>query len=70
MVESGLSTLAQDYAKVLAEYVVGSMMEQDTVPGWVQYTAQNSRVLFGKKRLKMNNPLLLLHSYYTKGPRC
>ena len=42
--EAGLATLAQDYVRVLAEYVVGSvtggtMVEQDTVPGWVQYTA-------------------------------
>ena len=44
LVEAGLSTLAQDYVKVLAEYVMGSvtggtMVEQDTVPGWVHYTA-------------------------------
>jgi len=40
MVESGLSTLAQDYAKVLAEYVVGSVaggttVDQNMIPVWL-----------------------------------
>jgi hypothetical protein len=44
LVEAGLSTLAQDYVRVLADYVVasvagGHVVEQETVPGWVGYTA-------------------------------
>ena len=43
MIEAGLSTLAQDYVRVLADYVVssvsgGHVVEQETVPGWVGYT--------------------------------
>ena len=44
LVEAGLSTLAQDYVRVLADYVLaivagGHVVEQETVPGWVGYTA-------------------------------
>ena len=50
LVEAGLSTLAQDYVRVLAEYVMGSvtgatLVEQDTVPEWVQYTAYLAKYL-------------------------
>merc|ERR1712106_827455 len=43
LIEAGLSTLAQDYVRVLADYVVssvsgGHVVEQETVPGWVGYT--------------------------------
>ena len=48
--EAGLSTLAQDYVRVLADYVMGSvtgatLVEQDTVPEWVQYTAYLAKYL-------------------------
>eukprot|EP00092_Neocalanus_flemingeri_P007473 GFUD01008070.1.p1 GENE.GFUD01008070.1~~GFUD01008070.1.p1 ORF type:complete len:2334 (+),score=842.22 GFUD01008070.1:46-7047(+) len=44
LVETGHSTRAQDYARVLADYVTesvasGHVVEQDTVPGWVGHTA-------------------------------
>ena len=44
LVEAGLATLAQDYVRVLGDYVVasvagGHIIDQETVPGWVGYTA-------------------------------
>ena len=44
LVEAGLATLALDYVRVLADYVVDSVagghtMDQETVPCWVEYTA-------------------------------
>ena len=46
--EAGLATMAQDYVRVLGCYVVDSVagghtMDQETVPGWVGYTATWSR---------------------------
>jgi len=44
LVEAGLATLAQDYVRVLGDYVAssvagGHIIDHETVPGWVQYTA-------------------------------
>ena len=50
LVEAVLSTLAKDFVRVLAEYVMGSvtgatLVEQDMVPEWVQYTAYLAKYL-------------------------
>ena len=39
-----MATVAQDYVRVLGDYVVssvagGHVIDQETVPGWVGYTA-------------------------------
>ena len=44
LVEAGLAVAGQDYVRVLADYVVnsvaeGHMLDEDTKPGWVEYTA-------------------------------
>ena len=43
LLEAGYSTRAQDYTRVLADYVTeltsgGHVVEQETVPGWVNNT--------------------------------
>ena len=44
LVEAGLATKALDYARVLGDYVKGSVgsghtIDIDTVPGWVGYSS-------------------------------
>ena len=39
LVEAGLATKAQDYVRVLGSVNGGHTLDQETVPGWVAYTA-------------------------------
>merc|ERR1719334_1102971 len=56
LIEAGHSTLAQDYVRVLGDYIVSSVntgqaIDQETVPGWVGYTA------FLAEKLKYLDPV-------------
>ena len=50
LLEAGLSTRAQDYTRVLAEHVTvcvagGHVMDQETVPDWVNNTLHLAEML-------------------------
>ena len=72
LLEAGLSTRAQDYTRVLAEHVCacvngGLMLEQETVPGWVNNTQHLAEML---KYLVSELQLILLVYIlqHTSGP--